>query len=271
MIFFLYSCDTVEEVYLYDKDDPEYAELLAMQAAKCVSDANIFDALEGAGDFEGGDFLNRIYKITQDTQNARTIYVKVTGVTATEMTLKFNSSDDSLDKVVLFEASDHNTLMDELKIMACTPDYDGNFSASGLSSNDSMTLKWSKETIVVKDDDDSDDEPEEYDRRTDTYTFDNDYPLLFFYYNATKVSKVKDDKDSDDIKSSTSKITIKDVTDEDECKSSNDDFNSSCEFGHTTPLCSVTIETGLYSSNRFSDEILKMPDTDCKTLESATL
>jgi tRNA C32,U32 (ribose-2'-O)-methylase TrmJ len=77
------SCDTVEEIFLFDKNDPEYAELLAMQAAKCVSDAKIFDALDESKDFLNSGELNRIYKISQDTQNLREVFVKITNVTAT--------------------------------------------------------------------------------------------------------------------------------------------------------------------------------------------
>lgn len=266
------SCDTVEEIYLFEKKDPEYAELLVMQAAKCVSEANIFDSLDGAKDFLNSGELNRIYKISQDTQNLREVFVKITNVTATEMELRFNSSDDTLDKVVTFEVADHEALIDELKIVSCTTEYKDNFTASGLSSTDKMTLKWFKETIVVIDDDDDDDEPEKYNRRTDTYTFDNDLPLIFFYYSATKTSKVMDD-DSDDAKekTSTSKITITDVTGEDECNSSKDGYNLNCEFSLTSPVCSVDVKTGLYGSNRFSDELIDLPEANCNLLQSANL
>jgi hypothetical protein len=266
------SCDTIEDIYLYDKDDPEYAELLVMQAAQCVNDANIFDALDIAKDFQNTDELNRIYKISQDTQNLREIFVKITAVSATEMELRFNSSDDTLDKVLTFEVSDHEALIDELKIVSCTKDHADNFTATGLSSSDSMTLKWFKETIVVADDDDSDDEPEKYNRRTDTFTFDNDFPLLFFYYSATKTSNVMDETGDDaKEKTSTSKITIKDVTSEDECNASHDDYNLNCEFSLTSPVCSVDIVVGAYGTNRFSDELISMPEANCNFLESATL
>jgi hypothetical protein len=266
------SCDTVEEIYLFDKKDPEYAELLVMQAAKCVSDAKIFDALDEAKDFLNSGELYRIYKISQDTQNLREVFVKITNVTATEMELKFNSSDDTLDKVVTFEVADHEALIEELKIVSCTTKYSDHFTASGLSSTDKMTLKWFRETIVVIDDDDDDDEPEKYNRRTDTYTFDKDLPLIFFYYNGTKTSNVMDD-DSEDAKekTSTSKITITDVTGEDECDPSEDSYNLNCEFSLTSPVCSVEIKTGLYSSNRFSDELIDMPDANCNLLQSANL
>lgn len=271
LLFFILGCDTVTEEYLYTDKDPEHAILLAMQAAECVNDAEIFDRLEVAGQFETNGMLNKIFKISQDTQNQREIYVKVTAVTASDMTLVFNSSENSLDKIVTFELTDHDSIMSELKIMACNTQYDKYFSASGLGNTDSMKLTWEKLTINEEDGDDADDDPDRYDERKDTYTFDNDYPLFFFYYNATKVRTSKLDEDEDE-KTSTSVITITEVTDEDECDEDEDDYNNNCEFDTVTRNCGITVNTGLYASNAFSDEIISANgDADCDLLDSANL
>lgn len=271
LLLLMFGCDTVTEEFLYDEDDDEYDTLLAMQAAECVDNAEIFDHLENAGDFENNGMLNKIFKISQDTQNQREIFVKITSVTSTEMTLVFNSSENSLDKIVTFELTDHDEIMSELKIMACNSEYEKYFSASGLGNSDSMKLVWEKKTINVVDGDDADDDPDEYDERKDTYTFDNDYPLFFFYYNATKARTSKLDADEEE-KTSTSVITITEVTDEDECDEDEDDYNSNCKFDSVTRSCGITVNTGLYASNAFSDEIISPDgDADCKLLDSANL
>ncbi len=270
-IFLFISCDTVEEVYLYDKEDPEYSTLLQMAAQQCVDEAKIFDALDKMRDFENYGFFNRTYKISQDTQNKTDIYVRVTSVSATQMELTFNSSNNDLDKILVFETNDHDDLISELKIMSCNLGLKDHFSASSLASDDNVKLTWKKETITVLDSpDDEDDDPEGYDRREDTFTFDNDLPLVFFYYNATKTAKVKTDEDEQE-QSSTSKITIKDVTGEDECNTSSDDYNSNCEFSSVTKVCNIVVNTGIYNSNAYSDEIISPVETGCELLKSATL
>ena len=60
-MFLVLSCDTVEEIYLYDSDDPEYSILQTMAVEACIDDAEIFDALDNFEKFaslNGPNFYN---------------------------------------------------------------------------------------------------------------------------------------------------------------------------------------------------------------------
>lgn len=275
------GCDAVMYEYLYDSSDTaEYAALKAMAAQKCIDDASIFDALDATGDFVNTGLLNKVYSITQDSAPEKILYMKISAVSATSMSVHVNSGDNALDKTILFEKTDHDSLLSELKIMACSLDESTNFSSSGLDSSDKMTLTWNKESISVPDSaDDTDDTPEAYQRRTDTLAFETAYPLFFYFYNGSKVATTK--TQTADEKSGTSKLVIKDVTATDICDASVDEdteieFDNDCNFEATTtalfPTCNLVINTGKYNSNAYTDTILSFAETtSCSLLTSAQI
>lgn len=268
---FILSCDTVTEEYLYTSSDPEYALLKNLAYQECLSEASILASLDATGDFENTDELNRIYKITQDTDDAAEIYIKIITATATEMRLAVSpdaSTDSAYKKIIVFEKTDHDALIDLLELISCDVDYKEQFSASGLDDNDTLTITWNKETIAVEDDDDSDDEPEEYSRRKDVLKFDNDFPLFFYFYNAEKSAEIKSDEDSDDLKTPASKISFEEVTEADECDSGDSSFNNACDFSDTSgfAVCNIAFKT--IPTSGYLDELFTT-DASCKFLESA--
>ncbi len=274
-MFLVLSCDTVEEIYLYDSDDPEHSILQTMAVEACIDDAEIFDALDN---FENSNLVGNIYKIEQDANDEETIYVKIMSVSASEIVMRFNSSSDKYDKELTFTSDNHSDILSEIKTMACTEAYEDYFSTSGLDDNDSMTLTWKKETINSYDDDD---EADDYLQRTDKYTIDNDYPLLFFFFNGVKTTVSKDEDDEEE-ETSTSNLTITEVTDEDECDddTDNDDYKVSCAFeagdrgyddenSFDEKDCTIAVNLSTYTSNRFDDELISIEgDSDCELLES---
>jgi hypothetical protein len=271
LIFSTLSCDTTEEFFLYDDSDPEYQYLKEMAIQKCVNDANVFDALDLAGDFENADQVGRIYKISQDTLISVDTYVKITSASATEMILEFNSDNNLYDKILTFEKVDHNLILSELKVMACNDLYEEHFSASGLGSNDSMTLTWVKETVTIEDDDDEDDIDEAYTKRTDKYTFDNDYPLFFFFYNAVKTG-VKKNNNEDERSPVTINITITEVTDDEGCDEYGNDDLTRSNFNNNFRSCALEVVLEKYKTNEYIDEILDLSgDDDCALIPSAVL
>ncbi|MBT4792231.1 MAG: hypothetical protein HON90_11720 [Halobacteriovoraceae bacterium] len=267
-IFTIYNCDTVEEEYLYNSNSPEYADILAWAAQECVDNAEVFDALDTAGDFEGSGQLNRIYKITQDDHDSETIFMKIYAVSASEMQVIVSSS-VKLDKRIIFSKTDHDELLAQLKIVACSEEYKANFSASGLDNSDRMTLTWKKETVHTIDGDDDDDVADKYSRQTDTLIFDRNLPLFFYFYNGTKTGDLKKAVASDKV-TGTSKISIVEVTGTSEC-SDDERCNLLISITDTSsfPTCEIEINKNKFETNAYSDEFFSPASSGCVFLESA--
>lgn len=278
-LYFFVSCDTVREEYLYDESDPEYSDLILLEAQQCIDDSNIFDSLDSSGSFETSGHLDKIYKITQDDNSALKLYIKITAVSATSMTFVVNSIDTQYQKIMAFEKTDHDNLLALIKTAACNSNYKSLFSASGLDSTSSMALTWSKETIETADsNDDSDENAEGYKRQTDVYTFDSSYPLLFFFYNATKTTNIlldDGDIDTDDETQKVSEVTIEDVTSADECVEGGGSQNNGCKFEASDisgfANCNVEVSTTAFSSNSYDSELVSLAATSgtCQLLRSA--
>ena len=269
LVLLFLSCDEFTEKDLYKSGDPEHAWLLQMAADKCVAEASIFNYLDEMKDFVGQGFLGNIYKVTQDKNPARTIYMYIYQTSATSMSVKLSSNYTSLNKILVFEDTDHNDLMDEIKVMACSSQYKEYFSAGGLSSTGSMTLTWKKQTTTADSDTDTEDD-DIYNKRVDAYTFNSEYPLFFFYYNATKTTTSKATTSTTETPvESPSVITIAEIS-SDDCEDidiCDDMVDGTMSF---TKTCNIKINTGLYSSNAFSDEILTTDDpANCILLPSA--
>lgn len=259
-IFMVLSCDTTREEFLYDKDDPEYRFAQQLAQSDCIEEARIFDRLEVLGDFVESGRLNRIYKVSQDENRKETIYIKVISTSSSQTRFAVNSvTDVDYRKIIVFDEKDHSDLMSFIKSASCDTNYSNNFSASGLESEDTLTLTWKKETIIVKDSsDDVDDEPEAYKRETDVYKFDDDVPLFFYFYNGSKTTtqKAQNEEEGEPQKSN---LSITDVTNEVECNPSADDFNNGCDFSSSTinnlDICEIEINLDAYLSNEAGEEL----------------
>jgi hypothetical protein len=273
-LFLLLSCDTTEDKYLYDKDDFEYAWAQALQAQDCIENATVFSALETAGSFETSGHLNKIYKVSQDDNDKVHVYLKITAVSALDMTIAVQSSESQYNKLMVFEKTDHDALMTEFKIMSCNDLYSTYFSASGLSSDDKLSLTWKRESIYIvdsEDDDDDDDEPETYDRQTDTYSIDKDLPLFFFFYSGSKTTNRITQKGESEVEKK-SVLTITEVTSADECTIGNEDLDSNCNFEDITDLvqCDIVVNSESYLTHAYINQLVSLtPATDeCRFLES---
>lgn len=286
-LILILSCDTVTEESLYDENDPEYEFLQALDALQCVNDSSIFAALDNAGNFESTGHLNKIYKINQDANDAVVLYVKVISVSSTLMQMVVNSAVSEYQKIINFEKTDHDALLDVFEQAACNTKYEEFFSASGLDDTDTLNLTWSKETIDTVDNNDADDDPESYYRQTDAYKVDRDFPLFFYYWNATKTTNIlinNDTSDNDGTTEDTDKetekpsvITITDVTEEDECEEGNSSQSTGCQFLTTDYQsfveCDVTIDSDAYDTNTFENEFILLSTASgssgtCTLLES---
>ena len=274
LFFNILSCDTVEEEYLYKKTDAQYLWLQEMAAQDCINAANVFDALDAAGDFLNLGIENKIYKVVQDQATLTTLYIKITKVTATAVELTVNSRDTQYQKVLNFEKSDHDNLLGKLKVLACDASLNANFSATGLDSNDLMTLTWKKETIITVDNEDEGTEPQSYKRRTDVLAFDNDLPLIFYFYNASKSSKHLAESTAEDPKTPTevkSILTLSEVTTANECTST---LEVACNFSDTAafPRCNISDNTSVPKENPYDAELFLLSvdgGGTCKMLTSA--
>lgn len=274
MLFFLLSCDTSEEINLYDSSDYEYSYLQALAAEKCIEQASIFDALDLSGDFENSAQLDKIYKITQDSFAANSMFIKVSAVTATQMTLIVNSFNSVLRKVITFEQADHDALLAHLELVSCSLLYSANFSASNLGGADTMSLVWRKESISVQDGDDDNTEADSYQRQIDSLVFNRNYPLFFYFYNGTKQVNIKLDSATDE-KTGTSTLAISEVTSSGECNAGDASYNEFCAFSDTSEFasCDIVVSTAseTYLRNSFGDDFIFMSGTGCEMLNSGQI
>lgn len=268
------SCDKVTEKYLFDEDDDEYEWAQELALSECITDAAIFGEFDDAAEFDDSNFsVGDIFKIKQDDNEGVVIYAKINAINSQDMEIIFSSADDDYRKIVTFEESDHEKLVDVFQTIACNDDYEDYFATSGLNSSTQMSFTWDLETILESDDDDDDDDdPEAYKYVTKELTVSKNYPLFFYFYNGKKSYEYVLE-DGDEATTKESNITITEVTDEDECDNENDDQNDYCDFddldSSSFPICTVEVDEDAYSSRGHNTNIISLSGTDCKLLESA--
>lgn len=275
LCLFIFACDTISEEYLFDEDDDEYDLARQLATSECVSEAKIFDVFDEQAEFENVSFeVNDIFRINQDANSTKEIYVKVISIDTTSMTLAFNSSTTDLKKVVTFEESDHEDIVSFLKDASCDDDYSSFFEASSLGSSSAMKFEWFKNTIITDDDDDSDSVPEEYEYVTETLTVSASYPLFFYFYNGTKKLERILDEDAEDPKQElTSVITVTKVADDDEdCfPDDEDDLKTTCDFSDTSafPNCTIEVDADAYNVRDHDKKLISLGgDPECELLQS---
>lgn len=262
----IFSCDTEEKVYHYTKYDDEYEGLQEMKSQECIDESDVFAALEETNDFDTASFsVGQIFKITRTADEiTNTFFVKITAITSGSpdtMTMVLNGDGTTYDKIINYDGTDNDELLGVFEQASCNPKWEDYWSASGLGSNDSMTLSWKKETIVIADDqgsgdDDDDDDPEEYHKQTDKFTIDNDFPLFFHIYNATYTREsLYDTNTSTTTKSATFSVALIEDTDDDGSYDDEDvcTGNANCVFTGITNDCDVVVNTDAEEEDDYTD------------------
>ena len=270
---FFFSCDKDETRYLYNKYDPEYDVMITAAAQECITESFFFSTFDVYAEFDSAIFKeNKIYKIVQDDNPFVTTYVKVNMVNANDVSLIFSSTVNDYDKILTFEESDHVSIGTFLKAAICNKNYSSYFtSVSGLGSITNMSFKWSKETITIADDDDADDVPEVYSRRADEFNVNLNYPSFFYFYNGTKTyTYIPTEGEAE--KSSISKITITEVTNDEECDNDGTSDANECTtayFNAVTRNCSLSVDDDAYKLRPHSTSALSVTgDAGCTLLKS---
>lgn len=275
LLFLLFlACDTVEEKYLFDENDAEYSRAQQLAINECTSGNAIFSSLETARDFANSQFeQDDIFKIVQDDNEATTIYVKITNIGASDMTLVYSSDEEKYRKVLTFTETNHQDIENFLRLGSCDSDYEDFFKPSNLDSSTTLSFVWDKTTTIISDDeDDSDDKPEAYRDVTETLSVSTLYPLFFYYYNGSKSQKyVLNDGDEEKIKES--KISITEVTSAEECDEDGTSDNEFCKFGSldtsSFPTCTLTVDDDAYLVRSHDKKVIEISGTDCELLSSA--
>lgn len=273
-LFFISSCDRIEEKFLFDEGDPEYELSRQLALNECISDNAIFGEFDEREDFtEIGISVGDIFKISQDANSPVEIFVYVNSLSSSSMELIYSSSNDTYDKIVTFETTDHADIVSFLEQASCDEDYSDFFTASGLNGSTSMNFTWRLETISQEDDDDDDDDPEEYQYFTNELTVSKSFPLFFYYYNGKKTYEYVF-TDGNDPTTTESTITITDVTDSDECENNNDDQDANCDFtdldSSAFPNCNIEVDDDAYNLRTYNTRMISLSgDSSCRLLVSA--
>lgn len=251
------SCNFIQEENVIDKKSPFWGQAAQYQATECINSSSVLKKIEEYSDFTRSPFsIGDIYKINQDKDLTREIYVRVNDITSTEIILQFNSIDNELDKVASFAKTEYLKLQDIFENILCNPVFETNFTASS-----SGKFVWDKYRTIVADDDD-DDVDEAFVDIKETLNINTQYPLFFYYYNGTKVMK-RIASNGGEEENSTSKITIAKANDTDACK----DNDEPCVFdGRTTPECNIAVDSS--AINDTTDEANFLSASDCEILKS---
>lgn len=255
--FIFVACDSVTERTIYSKYDPEWKLVADMQAKQCIEKSAILKKIAKYSDFSLTPFsVGDIFRIHQDTDNTKTIYVRVNSITATEMVFEYNNVDDDYDKVAVFTKTEYLKLQSVFEDILCDPKYKSNFTVSAAGN-----FRWDKYK-VIKPDDDNDNVDEAFIDQRDNLKIDPNLPLFFYYYNGTKTLKKIAEVGAEEI-NSTSKITITNGAITETCI----DGIEPCVFTNTTTSnCTIAIEESAIDNKTPTANFLSA--SDCPLLVS---
>lgn len=259
--FIFVACDTLSEKTIYNKNDPEWSDAAQLQADECIRKSSVLKNIETYSEFDNSPFtVGDIFRISQDLDDTKEIFVRVNAINATDMILEYNSSDNTLDKVVLFSETEYQNLESDFKLILCSPNFKENFTAS--SSSGSFT--WDKYTVIEADDGDEGDVDEAFTDIRDSLNIDTSYPLFFYYYNGKKVKKEILTDGGAEV-NSTSTITVSKANDHATCK---DGVTQPCVFTNTlVKTCTLTIDTNAKTNTEAVSDFIKNAG-DCTFLVS---
>ena len=161
-LLFNFSCDTVTEKDLYTRFDAEWLQAAALQARECINDSVFLNRAESYTEFDNAPFeVGYTYLIEQDLQVERRIFAQFMTINPTDMVIRFNSSDDTLDKEVTFTELEARELVLSVfnPVLCSAPAMLENFTSSGVNSETLASFVWDKNRTITPDDDDSDTDP----------------------------------------------------------------------------------------------------------------
>ena len=260
-LFFL-SCDTVEEVYLFNQNDPEYPLAEQLAISECINGNAIFSELDNQAEFDNVNFsVGDIFKVTQDANDEEVVFIKIQAINPTDMTLIYDSSNPDLRKKLTFSESEHGNIVTFLKNASCNKTYAEFFEASGLGSTSQMSFSWEKQTILIPDDEDDDTSPEAYRNVEESLNVNSSYPLFFYYYNGSKTYDYVLNE-GDEEKTKASQLTLTEVTDSEECDEDGSDDNTYCQFStldtSAFPTCNLLADNDAYLLRDYNTKILSL-------------
>lgn len=243
ILIFIGSCEVAEEVYLYDEDSDEYQDLLELEQEICKANS-IFTAMNSSKAFQDyGYEVNTIYRIdgTQDADNES--YIKITSVDNTNLVYHHHCSSGCtpVDVEVTVTQAMMDDFIEAIQEGVCALDIDLRYSSSGLSSSESMTFSDFRESETF----DDDDEVIEYERKTDTFRVNLDYPLAFVLYNFSRNIRSKEEDETEETKDHVFNIT---EIDSDEC-----DDDAQCDFSATPTALTPVIDVDAYASDNIGN------------------
>ncbi len=279
-LFFIIACDTVVEKDLYTRFDREYDLAQQLQVRECTDSSTFLQTARRYIEFDDAPYeVGDTYRVSQDDNTATLFFVRIMAINASDMMLRYASVGDAsseLVKDVIFTQANNETLVDEIFTqILCSPTLESrNFTSSGLSSDTQARFIWEKQTVGTPDNDD-DNIPDITDSQTDSLTINLNYPLFFYFYNGEKV-RTRQDLADVAATTSTSNITITELT-EAECMA-----DSRCDFSVDQTDCTLSIneapldlaldETSVGGSNVPNEpdaNFLSLTGTSCNLLESS--
>lgn len=260
------ACDSVTEKTIYTVNDPEWDLVAALQAKQCVNKSSLFKEMTKYSDFSKSRFsVGDIFKISQDEDNPELVYVRVNAITATEIILEYNSSNNDLKKIASFSNTEYEKLQIEFEEAFCQKQFEDFIQGSTSSGS----FRWRKYRQIEADDNDDNDIDEAFIEVVENLKINFDYPLFFYFYNGTK-AKTQILEDGGTENSFTSKITITKANDDENCE----DAEGACVFtGALVSNCSIAVDENaiddFLETSTTVDTANIIGASDCVLLESS--
>lgn len=242
------ACKQGEEIYLYDKDDPQYAYFQAQAEEKCIDESKSLNELLKTTEFDNyevGDIYEYKFKDDKATPNEYYVYLKIEAINANDMTVAFrttqggetgeNADYSFTEKKFTFEESDALAIYTAVSKGVCAAG-DTFLKAKSLSSKSAMIYSFNPGKYRYYTDTDF----KTYKQRVGDFYLESGVPTIAVLFNRTITDTIK--TESTTTTESFTRISMKNIGDDPEdCKE-----ESYCSFNVAAPVCNITVDPNYY-------------------------
>lgn len=242
-----FGCSQVEEEYLYDEHDDDYALVQALAEKECKEGSKIFTELAKRGVFSSYYSNNSYYKVKIKKSNGFEYndFIKIDTVAADSLKIHyFDSETPANSRSYTFTKAENDNLITAISNGVCDTRDDFKFSSSGLGSSSSMAFTDNR----------MDGNSDAYTKVADAFTAKTAYPLPFILWNKNVTTTVKN-SGSDAFDPKVETYAIESFT-ESACEGDVDCSQAENTYVWTFAVGTITVDTNAYNSNALSSEII---------------